>query len=185
MNDSLRKNIKYSIMAGRFILKKIIVKALSGYSFSSLGSNFCATSCTFDISSQGVCRLSRYITFENGFCLRVRKGANVSIGEYAYFNRNCTIVSHNSITIEDGVTVGPNCCFYDHDHDVTKRGSFVSSPIIVKKNAWIGANVLILKGVTIGENAVVAAGSIVVKDVPANTLFVQKRNTVLYELEKQ
>jgi len=39
-----------------------------------------------------------------------------------------------------------------------------------KRNAWIGANATILPGVTVGENAVVAAGALVSKDVPANTV---------------
>lgn len=50
-----------------------------------------------------------------------------------------------------------------------------------KKNVWIGANVIILKGVTIGENSVVSAGSIITKDVPANTILVQKRTNTLIE----
>lgn len=47
----------------------------------------------------------------------------------------------------------------------------------VLDGAWIGASVVILKGVTIGENSVIASGSIVTKDVPANTLFIQKRQS--------
>jgi acetyltransferase-like isoleucine patch superfamily enzyme len=43
-------------------------------------------------------------------------------------------------------------------------------PIVVKRNAWIGAAATILPGVTIGENSVVAAGAVVNKDVPPNTV---------------
>ena len=43
-------------------------------------------------------------------------------------------------------------------------------PVLIKKNAWIGAKATILPGVTVGENAVVAAGAVVTKDVPANTV---------------
>jgi acetyltransferase-like isoleucine patch superfamily enzyme len=42
--------------------------------------------------------------------------------------------------------------------------------ILVKRNAWIGAGATILPGVTIGENSIVAAGAVVNKDVPANTI---------------
>ena len=42
----------------------------------------------------------------------------------------------------------------------------------VKKGASIGSNATILCGVTIGENALVGAGSVVVKDVPANSVVV-------------
>jgi acetyltransferase-like isoleucine patch superfamily enzyme len=41
---------------------------------------------------------------------------------------------------------------------------------VVKRNAWIGAAATILPGVTIGENAVVAAGAVVSRDVPANSI---------------
>ncbi len=47
----------------------------------------------------------------------------------------------------------------EHDFDVT-----------IGENVWIGAKCLILKGVTIGNNAVIAAGSVVTRSVPENTL---------------
>jgi acetyltransferase-like isoleucine patch superfamily enzyme len=46
----------------------------------------------------------------------------------------------------------------------------ICKPIVIKRNAWIGAGATILPGVTDGENAVVAAGAVVSKDVPANTV---------------
>lgn len=54
-------------------------------------------------------------------------------------------------------------------------GGYILDSVMVKKNAWIGAGVIILKGVTIGENAVVASGCVVTKDVPDNTILIQKR----------
>ena len=43
---------------------------------------------------------------------------------------------------------------------------------IVKKGASIGSNATILCGITIGENALIGAGSVVVKDVPSNSVVV-------------
>ena len=43
-------------------------------------------------------------------------------------------------------------------------------PVTVGNNVWIGGSVTIIGGVTIGDNAVIAAGSVVIRDVPANTL---------------
>lgn len=43
-------------------------------------------------------------------------------------------------------------------------------PVRIGNNVWIAPRCTILKGVTIGDNAVVATGSVVTKDVPANTL---------------
>jgi len=43
-------------------------------------------------------------------------------------------------------------------------------PTLVKRGASIGTGSVILCGVTIGENAIVGAGSVVTRDVPANTV---------------
>lgn len=85
-----------------------------------------------------------------------------------FINRNSTIVSMSSISIGEHVTIGPNVCIYDHDHNLSKVGNdpFVSEPITIEDGAWIGANSTILKGVAIGRCAVVAAGAVVNKDVP-------------------
>ena len=92
----------------------------------------------------------------------------ILVGDNCFINRNCMIVSHEKIEIRDGVTIGPNVCIYDHDHD--GKGSYVSSPIIIENSAWIGANSVICRGVHIGENAVIGAGAVVVHNVPANSV---------------
>ena len=50
------------------------------------------------------------------------------------------------------------------------KPQIASAPIIIGQHVWIGFNTIIMKGVTIGEKSIVAAGSVVTKDVPANTL---------------
>lgn len=44
------------------------------------------------------------------------------------------------------------------------------SAIVIGNNGWIGFNATILPGVSIGDGAIVAAGAVVTKDVPANTI---------------
>jgi acetyltransferase-like isoleucine patch superfamily enzyme len=51
-----------------------------------------------------------------------------------------------------------------------RRASVIAKPIVIERNVWIAAGATIIGGVTIGENSVVAAGSVVTKDVPPNTL---------------
>lgn len=89
-----------------------------------------------------------------------------------FINRNSTIVSMNLITIDSGVTIGPNVCIYDHDHNCSKvkEKPYNTAPVRIEKGVWIGANSTILKGVTVGANAVVAAGSVVNRDVPPYTI---------------
>lgn len=148
---------------------------MKGLSFFSFG-------CSIEINKEAFLSIKEKVTFEKGDYIGVRKNARVEIGKNCYFNRNLTLVSHNEIIIKDGVTVGPNCCIYDHDHDIHSGGSFISKPIYIEENVWIGANVVILKGVRIGANSVVAAGSVVTKDIPNDTLYIQKRASVFKPL---
>ena len=76
------------------------------------------------------------------------------------------------ITIEDRVLIAPKVSLLSEGHlmsPATRHGLTVA-PIHIKENAWIGANATIMQGVTIGENAVVAAGAVVTKDVPRDTV---------------
>ena len=106
----------------------------------------------------------------------------VSIGERCFINRNCMIVAHDSIVIGNNVTIGPNTCIYDHDHD--GNGGFVFSEIQIDEGTWIGAGCIILKGVHIGKNCIIGAGSLVTKDVPDSNIVIQKRNTCYIERNK-
>ena len=109
-------------------------------------------------------------------------GGIIRIGNNCFINRNCLIVAHESIVLEEGVTIGPNVCIYDHDHD-GKKG-FSSLPVRVGKNTWIGAGCIILKGVSIGANCVIGAGSLITKDVPSNSTVIQKReNTIIKRVQ--
>jgi len=83
----------------------------------------------------------------------------------AFINRNSMIVAMEKIEISSGVTIGPNVCIYDHDHDLHNKCGYSTASVKIEKNAWIGAGCIILKGVTIGEGAVVAAGAVVTKKV--------------------
>lgn len=92
-------------------------------------------------------------------------GGEIDI-EDCFINRNCTIVSMENIKIKKGVTIAPNVCIYDHDHNMSLSGEmYIKAPVVIEEGAWIGANAVVLKGVTIGRNAIVAAGAVVTKDV--------------------
>ena len=112
--------------------------------------------------------------------LTARNG-EIEIGNNCFINRNCMIVAHEKITIGDNVTIGPGTVIYDHDHD--RKGGYIISPVKIESGVWIGANVVVLKGVTIGANSVVAAGNVVSKDVPPDTVLIQKR--ISSELSKE
>ena len=58
----------------------------------------------------------------------------------------------------------------DHGTAPEDRGAMYPAPIRLGKNVWVGSNSTILRGVTVGDNAIIAAGSVVTKDVAANTV---------------
>ena len=99
-------------------------------------------------------------------------GQFIEVGKNVFVNNACTFMDRGGITLEDDVKIGPrvNLITENHDLDPTKRRTLISNRIVVKRNVWIGAAATILPGVTIGENAVVAAGAVVTRDVPPNTI---------------
>lgn len=81
-------------------------------------------------------------------------------------------MDRGGITLEDDVLIGPkvNLITISHPLDSTTRRSTYCAPIIIKKGAWLGAAVTVMPGVTIGKNSVVAAGAVVTRNVPDNTV---------------
>ena len=104
--------------------------------------------------------------------LYINYGKHTTIGKNVFINFDCVFLDLGGITIEDNVLIAPKVSLLSEGHPVSpsERQSLVPGHIHIKKNAWIGAGATILPGVTIGENAVVAAGAVVSKDVPANTI---------------
>ncbi len=104
--------------------------------------------------------------------LNINYGPGVTFGRDCFLNFGCTLLAIGGITIGDGAFIGPHCVLATeyHPEDPAKRHQLLTKPIVIGAGAWLGADVKVLAGVTIGENAIVAAGSVVTKDVPANTV---------------
>jgi len=104
--------------------------------------------------------------------LYINYGKHTKIGKNVFINFDCVFLDLGGITIEDNVLIAPRVSLLSEGHPVpsSNRHSLVPGHIHIRKNAWIGAGATILPGVTIGENAVVAAGAVVSKEVPANTV---------------
>ena len=100
--------------------------------------------------------------------------ANVLIENDVIVGNNVTVKSGvqlwDGVTIEDNVFIGPNVTFTNDLFPRSKNPNWKLKQTIVKKGASIGANSTILCGITIGENVMIGAGSVVVKDIPANTV---------------
>lgn len=100
-------------------------------------------------------------------------GREIRVGRRVFINQNCTIYDLAEISIGDDVMIGPNVSLISAGHPVEVSERFagvVGKPIVIERNVWIAAGAILIGGVRVGENSVVAAGSVVTKDVPANTL---------------
>lgn len=99
-------------------------------------------------------------------------GKNITVGENVFINACCHFQDHGGVTIGDGCQIGHNVVFATLNHGIKpeERKHTIPAPIVLGKNVWVGSNSTILQGVTIGDNAIVAAGAVVTKDVPANTV---------------
>ncbi|GGB96532.1 sugar O-acetyltransferase [Dyadobacter sediminis] len=99
-------------------------------------------------------------------------GHFISLGKNVFINHACSFLDMGGIVIEDNVMIGPrvNITSETHPLEPADRKALIPKAVFIRRNAWIGAGATILPGVTVGENAVVAAGSVVSRDVPANSV---------------
>lgn len=99
-------------------------------------------------------------------------GQFIRFGRKVFVNSGCIFMDRGGITLEDGVFIGPDVKLITENHaeEPGLRHNVYTRPILIRRNAWIGAAAVILPGVTVGENAIVAAGAVVTKDIPDNTL---------------
>lgn len=103
-------------------------------------------------------------------------GYNIELGENFYANHNLVILDGAKVTFGDNVFVAPDCGFHTAGHPIDferrNQGLEYAYPITVGNNVWIGAGVQVMPGVTIGDNVVIGGGSVVVKDIPSNSVAV-------------
>ena len=98
-------------------------------------------------------------------------GCRMTIGKNVIINKGATIMSPGRVVIEDHVLIAPDVKIVTVNHDLQDRHNlFHFGKVTIKENAWICIGAIICPGVTIGRNAVVAAGAVVTKDVPDNSL---------------
>ena len=99
-------------------------------------------------------------------------GKNIHFGNNVFVNSGCRFQDQGGIWIGDNTLIGHNAVLatLNHDPDPAKRGNLIPSRIVIGRDVWLGANVTVLPGVTIGDCAIIAAGAVVTKDVPPNTV---------------
>lgn len=117
--------------------------------------------------------LGNHSIIESYSCINNAVG-DVVIGDYTRIGIHNTIIGPvcigSHVNLAQGITVTAlNHNFEDKEKRIDEQG-ITTKPIIIGDDVWIGANAVILPGVTIGKHCVVAAGAVVTKDVPDNTI---------------
>lgn len=98
--------------------------------------------------------------------------AKLTIGD-CFMNDGTYLECELNITIGNNVLIGRNVTIRDsdgHDHGDALGKRERSLPVKIGNSVWIGSNAIIQKGVHIGDGAIIAAGAVVCRDIPANTL---------------
>lgn len=113
--------------------------------------------------------------------------ANITIGNNCWLGKYLNVLGNGQVIIGDNVDIAPEVKIITGSHDIGKDGRRAgqgkSLKVIIKSGAWIGANVTIVGNCIIGEGSVIGAGSVVVKDVPANCVVVGNPSRIVKELE--
>ncbi len=97
----------------------------------------------------------------------------ISIGDHTWIGHNVHLRGGGRITIGDYCQIANNVIMTSGNHRIDgnrHQNNDEYKDITNGNNVWIASNAIILPGVKIGDNAVVAAGAVVTKDVPENTV---------------
>ncbi|MGZ3756542.1 MAG: acyltransferase [Mucilaginibacter sp.] len=112
------------------------------------------------------------------FCTGIiaQKGTGITIGDRTGISARAYLAGQGGITIGSDVIMGPNVQVFSENHNFSdqnltiKQQGVTKQAVAIGNNCWIGASAIILAGVTIGDGCVVAAGSVVNKSFPENSV---------------
>lgn len=124
-------------------------------------------------------------------------GVNIHVGKGCFANYNCTFLDVAPITFGNGVWIGANVTLATPNHPFIaeerlpadypdgKHDLEYALPITIKDNCWICSSATICGGVTIGENSIVAAGAVVNRDIPPNSIAAGVPARVIREIDEE
>lgn len=108
--------------------------------------------------------------------------------ENVFINFGAVFLDGGTIRIGANTLLAPGVHIYTARHPLNiadRREWEDCKPVVIGKDCWIGGHTTILPGITIGDRAVVGAGSVVTKDVPADTLVVGNPARIVKKLNQE
>jgi acetyltransferase-like isoleucine patch superfamily enzyme len=106
----------------------------------------------------------------------------ITIGDRVFINSGVVIMSVLEVTIGNDVAIANEAYLMDTDSHGVEGRPVKNAPVRIGDGSWIGARAIILPGVTIGRRCLVAAGAVVSRDVPDDTLVAGNPASVVREL---
>lgn len=101
-------------------------------------------------------------------------GTGIILGENVFMNYDCIMLDGGYIRIGKHTLIGPHCQFYTPQHPMDyverREEKETAYPITIGEDCWLGGNVVVCPGVAIGNRCIIAAGSVVTKDIPDDSL---------------
>jgi acetyltransferase-like isoleucine patch superfamily enzyme len=103
-------------------------------------------------------------------------------GDRVFINVGTTIIAVEQIIVGDDVAFANDVYVIDSDSHGVEGRPHRQAPVAIGDGCWIGARAMILPGVTIGKRVLVAAGAVVTRDVPDDSLVAGNPARVVREL---
>ena len=147
------------------VFKKMVSKKRGAVVFGDHVSVYAG--CSFAIQKDGRCIVGDF-TLLNGAIVMAEE--LVEIGSHCLISWGVGIADSDFHPLEPAQRLIDSQALAPFFKDRPARPKLKTAPVKIGDHVWIGMNAVILKGVTIGENSVVAAGSVVTKSVPPNTV---------------
>ena len=127
----------------------------------------CYVGCSFAVGESGKCTVGDF-TLLNGALIMAEE--LIEIGSHCLVSWNVGIADSDFHPLEPAQRLIDAQALAPYFKDRPPRPKLATAPVKICDNGWIGMHSIILKGVTIGENSVVAAGAVVTKSVPPNSI---------------
>jgi acetyltransferase-like isoleucine patch superfamily enzyme len=123
--------------------------------------------CSFAIAANGRCTVGDF-TLLNGAIIMAED--TIDIGSHCLISWGVGIADSDFHPLEPAQRLIDSQALAPFFKNRPPRPKLKTAAVKIGNNVWIGMNAVILKGVTIGDNSVVAAGAVVTKSIPANTI---------------